>query len=464
MKKKLITALMLSTVILSSGASLGAVKADSTDDQIAKQDAAINAAKSSSAAAQAKVDAIQSQVDSLQSKKTSTANEVNKLMKEQKEQSAEIARLHKDIKERNTALEAQARSAQTNGSATDYMSTILDSKSLTDAIQKMTAMATVSGANKAMLEKQQEDEKAIQAKLKDNEAKYAKATKLQQELEAQSNELASQEAALKVAQLNYQTTIANSESKKQSLIDQKAAAVAAQEAAAKQAAAVEAQQAKAEQAAQAAQKAQAAQATATKSENKPAASTETVPVVTTPVEKTPVASAPAATTPAVEENKPASNNSASSTNTGSTSNSNTTNSSDTTTEGSSSNNNNNGSGSSSSGSGSTNTPGSSLSNPYPWGQCTWGVWEYFGGSIPTYAGNAGDWVVYANSGPAVGTIAVFPPGNQGAGGVGHVAVVTAVNGNKLTVSETNFSGPNGGGLGIRTTREVSAAGLSFIRP
>ena len=458
MKKKLITALMLSTVILSSGASLGSVKADSTDDQIAKQDAAISAAKSSSAEAQAKVDAIQSQVDSLQSKKTSTANEVNKLMKEQKEQSAEIARLHKDIKERNTALEAHARSAQTNGSATDYMSTILDSKSLTDAIQKMTAMATVSGANKAMLEKQQEDEKAIQAKLKDNEAKYAKATKLQQELEAQSNELASQEAALKVAQLNYQTTIANSESKKQSLIDQKAAAVAAQEAAAKQAAAVEAQQAKAEQAAQAAQKAQAEQAAATKSENKTAASTETVPVVTAPVETIPAATAPAVSTPAVEESKPVSNNNTTTnTNTGSSSNSNTNNVPDT---GSNNSNNNNVSG----GSGSTSTPGSSLSNPYPWGQCTWGVWDYFGGSIPTYAGNAGDWVVYANSGPAVGTIAVFPPGNQGAGGVGHVAVVTAVNGNKLTVSETNFSGPNGGGLGIRTTREVSAAGVSFIRP
>lgn len=458
MKKKLITALMLSTVILSSGASLGAVKADSTDDQIAKQDAAINAAKGSSAEAQAKVDAIQSQVNSLQSKKTSTANEVNKLMKEQKEQSAEIARLHKDIKERNTALEAQARSAQTSGSATDYMSTILDSKSLTDAIQKMTAMATVSGANKAMLEKQQEDEKAIQAKLKDNEAKYAKATKLQQELEAQSNELASQEAALKVAQLNYQTTIANSESKKQSLIDQKAAAVAAQEAAAKQAAAVEAQQAKAEQAAQAAQKAQAEQAAASKSENKSAANTETVPVVTAPVVETaPAASAPAASTPAVEESKPASNNNTTTTNTGS--NSNTSTGSNNTNNSNNTNDNN-----ASGGSGSTSTPGSSLSNPYPWGQCTWGVWEYFGGSIPTYAGNAGDWVVYANSGPAVGTIAVFPPGNQGAGGVGHVAVVTAVNGNKLTVSETNFSGPNGGGLGIRTTREVSAAGVSFIRP
>lgn len=409
---------MLSTVILSSAASLGAVKADSTDDQIAKQDAAIRAAKSSSAEAQAQVAAIQAQVESLQAKKTATANEVNKLMKEQKEQSAQIASLHKDIKNRSTALEAQARSAQTSGSATNYISALLDSKSLTDAIQKMTAMATVSGANKAMIEKQQEDEKAIQRKLKDNEAKYAKATQLQQELEAQSKELASQEAALKVAQLNYQETIATSESKKQSLIDQKAAAVAAQEAAAKQAAEVATQQAKAESAAQVAQKAQAEQAVDTKKDAPTASSTETVPVVTTPV--------PDSSTSSSSSSSVANSNSGSSN--------------------------------------STAGGGSSLSNPYPWGQCTWGVWEYFGGRIPTYAGNAGDWVVYANSGPAVGTIAVFPPGNQGAGGVGHVAVVTAVNGNKLTISETNFSGPNGGGLGIRTTREVSAAGVSFIRP
>ncbi|MEY8442928.1 CHAP domain-containing protein [Lactococcus ileimucosae] len=424
MKKKILTTLMLSTVILSSGTSLGAVKADSTDDQIAKQDAAIRAAKSSSAEAQAQVAAIQAQVGSLQAKKTATANEVNKLMKEQKEQSAQIASLHKDIKNRSTALEAQARSAQTSGSATNYISALLDSKSLADAIQKMTAMATVSGANKAMIEKQQEDEKAIQRKLKDNEAKYAKATQLQQELEAQSKELASQEAALKVAQLNYQETIATSESKKQSLIDQKAAAVAAQEAAAKQAAEVAAQQAKAEKAAQVAQKTQAEQAVDTEKAAPASSSTETVPVVTAPVP----------------------DNSTSSSSSSSVANS------------------NSGSSNSTAGGGASSTPGSSLSNPYPWGQCTWGVWEYFGGKIPTYAGNAGDWAVYANSGPAVGTIAVFPPGNQGAGGVGHVAVVTAVNGNKLTVSETNFSGPNGGGLGIRTTREVSAAGVSFIRP
>jgi CHAP domain. len=75
-------------------------------------------------------------------------------------------------------------------------------------------------------------------------------------------------------------------------------------------------------------------------------------------------------------------------------------------------------------------PGHSGTNPYPAGQCTAFVWDYFKGNMPTYMGNAGDWVAYANSGPAAGTIAVFPPGNQGAAGVGHVAVVLSVSGSK----------------------------------
>lgn len=420
MKNKFITTLMLSSVVLMAAVPFGAVKADSTDEQIARQDATIEAAKNSSAAAQTKVDEIKTKIESLQTKKISITNEVNKLIVEQQQQSDKIANLHKNIKERNAALEAQARSAQTNGTATNYMSTILDSKSLTDAIQKMTAIATVSGANKAMLEKQQEDEKAIQSKLKDNESKYAKSTKLEQELEAQSAELASQEAALKVAQLSYQSTIENSESKKQNLLDQKATA-------AKQAADAVLQQERVEKAAQEANKAQKEQSNVNNNNNKVkmpnVTDTTTTPVVTKPI---------------IENNNPTSSENTDKNTSNDNSNSNT--------------------------SGGAVTPPSNAVNPYPWGQCTWGVWEYFGGKVPTYAGNASDWVVYANSGPAVGTIAVFPAGNQGAGGLGHVAVVTAVNGDKLTVSETNFSGPNGGGLGIRTTREVSAAGVSFIRP
>ncbi|MCG3097113.1 CHAP domain-containing protein [Lactococcus petauri] len=411
MKKKLITALMLSTVVLTAGAPFAAVKADSTDSKIAQQDSKIANAKNEAAKAQSQVDSIQSQVSTLKSKQTSMTKKVNELMAQQKEQSQQIQKLSESIKERNTALEAQARSAQTDGSATNYMSAVLDSKSLTDAIQKMTAMATVAGANKSMIEQQQADQKAIQTKLADNQKKYAEATKLQQELDAQANELATQEAALKVAQLDYQATVTTAEGKKQDLLSQKAAAE------------------KAAQKAAAAEKAAAAKSVVAQQEKA-------------------VAAAPAASNPAPAANNTADNSNSSTPSTG---------------------NNTGGNGNSSKPTPTPDptpipTPDPVGINPYPWGQCTWGVWEYFGGNIPTYAGNAADWATYANSGPAVGTIAVFPPGNQGAGGFGHVAVVTAINGDKLTISETNFSGPNGGGLGIRTTREVSASGVSFIRP
>lgn len=408
MKKKLITALMLSTVVLTAGAPFAAVKADSTDSKIAQQDSKIANAKSEAAKAQAQVDSIQSQVSTLKSKQTSMTKKVNELMAQQKEQSQQIQKLSESIKERNTALEAQARSAQTDGSATNYMSAVLDSKSLTDAIQKMTAMATVAGANKSMIEQQQADQKAIQTKLADNQKKYAEATKLQQELDAQANELATQEAALKVAQLDYQATVTTAEGKKQDLLSQKAAAQKAAEKAA------------------AAQKAAAAKSVVAQQEKA-------------------VAAAPAASNTA-----PAANNSNSST--------------------PSTGNNTGGNGNSSKPDpdpipdpGPVKpvepvNPGHSGTNPYPAGQCTAFVWDYFGGNMPTYMGNAGDWVAYANSGPAAGTIAVFPPGNQGAGGVGHVAVVLSVSGSKMTVIEGNFNG------GWGTTRECSTAGVSFIRP
>lgn len=409
MKKKLITALMLSTVVLTAGAPFAAVKADSTDSKIAQQDSKIANAKNEAAKAQSQVDSIQSQVSTLKSKQTSMTKKVNELMAQQKEQSQQIQKLSESIKERNTALEAQARSAQTDGSATNYMSAVLDSKSLTDAIQKMTAMATVAGANKSMIEQQQADQKAIQTKLADNQKKYAEATKLQQELDAQANELATQEAALKVAQLDYQATVTTAEGKKQDLLSQKAAAEkAAQKAAAAEKAAaaksVVAQQEKAVAAAPAASNpAPAANNTADNSNSSNPTPTPIPTPKPDPVDPDPVDPDP------VDPVKPV-------------------------------------------------NPGHSGTNPYPAGQCTAFVWDYFGGNMPTYMGNAGDWVAYANSGPAAGTIAVFPPGNQGAGGVGHVAVVLSVSDSKMTVIDGNFNG------GWGTTRECSTAGVSFIRP
>ncbi|MGL4335219.1 MAG: coiled-coil domain-containing protein, partial [Lactococcus garvieae] len=251
MKKKLIATLMLSTVVLTAGAPLSSANADSTEQKIVEQDSKIAAVKDDAAQAQTQVNAVESQVATLKAKQSSMQKQVEKLLEQQKIQSEQILKLDKDIEERSHALEAQARSAQTNGLATSYISAILDSKSLTNAIQKITAMSTVAGANKAMIEQQEQDQKNVQAKLKDNMDKYAEVTRLQQELSSQADELATQEAQLKVAQLNYQATITPEEGKKQELLAQKAEAeqaaqeaLQAQKAAAQESAVVQQEKAK----------------------------------------------------------------------------------------------------------------------------------------------------------------------------------------------------------------------------
>jgi peptidoglycan DL-endopeptidase CwlO len=397
MKKKLLRSMMLSTVALTVVAPLSTVDADFTDSKIATQDAKIASIKDEAVKAHAQVAAVETQVALLKEKQVSMKADIGKLLRQQKVQSGQVQELTRHIQERTHALEAQARSAQTDGSATNILSAILDSKSLTDAIQKITAMTTVAGANKAMIEQQEKDQKELRNKLKDNQEKYAKVTRLEQELSNQADELATQEAQLKVAQLGYQATISTEQGKKAELLNQKA---------------------EAEQVAKVAKKAQqlAAGRSLVAQQEKAKVSQEKSTV--TRVETQPTPEAP----PVIEDG----------------------------------------------GNGGGNIdkpqppiptlPPTNTTNPYPAGQCTAYVWEYFGGKIPTYEGNAGDWEIYSNSGPAVGTIAVFPPCNQGAGGVGHVAVVISVSGSTMRVKEGNFNG------GWGTERECSTEGVSFIRP
>ncbi|MEY8443182.1 CHAP domain-containing protein [Lactococcus ileimucosae] len=393
MKKKLIATLMLSTVVLTAGAPLSSVNADSTERQIAEQDSKIAAVKDEAAQAQSQVEAVGTQVNTLKEKQVSMKEEVEKLSNQQKEQSKQIQELNKNIQERSEALEAQARSAQTEGGATNYISALLDSKSLTDAIQKMTAMATVAGANKSMIEQQEADQKDIQDKLKDNQNKYAKVTRLQQDLESQADELATQEAQLKVAQLNYEAMITTEEGKKQELLSQKAEAERAAQAAA------EAQRLAAEQSMVAQQE--------KANETSPSPVQPSTPDLGGGSEVT----SPNPPAPPGPVGPPA-------------------------------------------------PPPTPSNNPYPPGQCTAYVWERLGGNMPTYMGNAADWVVYANAGPAPGNIIVFPPGVQGADSFyGHVAVVEQVLGNgQVVISEGNFNGDWG------STRTVSTSGVYFINP
>jgi peptidoglycan DL-endopeptidase CwlO len=213
MKKKIISAILMSTVVLSAAAPLSGVYADTNSD-IAKQDATISSAQSAKAQAQAQVDSLQSKVDSLQQKQASTKAQIAKIESEAKALNAQIATLNESIAERTKTLEAQARSAQVNSSATNYMDAVVNSKSLTDVIQKVTAIATVSSANKQMLEQQEKEQKELSQKSETVKKNYNQFVSLSQSLDSQAQELTSQQAELKVATLNYQATIATAQDKK----------------------------------------------------------------------------------------------------------------------------------------------------------------------------------------------------------------------------------------------------------
>ena len=449
MKKKIISAILMSTVVLSAAAPLSGVYADTNSD-IAKQDATISSAQSAKAQAQAQVDSLQSKVDSLQQKQASTKAQIAKIESEAKALNAQIATLNESIAERTKTLEAQARSAQVNSSATNYMDAVVNSKSLTDVIQKVTAIATVSSANKQMLEQQEKEQKELSQKSETVKKNYNQFVSLSQSLDSQAQELTSQQAELKVATLNYQATIATAQDKKQSLLDEKAAAEKAAQEAAKKQAAYEAQQ----------KEAAKAQATST------AATTKAVEEATSTVSSS-QASQSSSSSSNTSSNNTSSNSSSSSSN-------------------SSSSNSSNGGGSTNTGNnnaaGTGNTGGSSssginstpIANPYAGGGCTDYVWQYFAAQgiyiRNIMPGNGGQW---ATNGPAQGVlhVVVAAPGviassfsadfvGYANSPYGHVAIVKSVNSNgTITIKE--------GGYGTTWwghERTVSASGVTFLMP
>ena len=431
----------MSTVVLSAAAPLSGVYADTNSD-IAKQDATISSAQSAKAQAQAQVDSLQSKVDSLQQKQTSTKAQIAKIESEAKALNAQIATLNESIKERTKTLEAQARSAQVNSSATNYMDTVVNSKSLTDVIQKVTAIATVSSANKQMLEQQEKEQKELSQKSETVKKNYNQFVSLSQSLDSQAQELTSQQAELKVATLNYQATIATAQDKKQALLDEKAAAEKAAQEAAKKQAAYEAQQKEAAQ----------AQAAST------AATAKAVEAATSS------ASASSSQAQASQSSSSTSSNNTSSSSSSSTSSSSSSSNNDTTPTPTPTP-------PSTGGSGINSSP---IGNPYAGGGCTDYVWQYFAAQgiyiRNIMPGNGGQW---ASNGPAQGVLHVVgaAPGvivssfsadfvGYANSPYGHVAIVKSVNSDgTITIKE--------GGYGTTWwghERTVSASGVTFLMP
>lgn len=388
MKKKIFATLMLSTVVLSNVSYVAVISANDIDSQIEAKNQEISSLTEQQAAAQQQVDNIQGQVDEIVAEQAKLNEENARLESESASLAAEIERLSADIVSRDGALKEQARSAQVDASASSYINTILDSKSIVDAVSRVNAMREIVTANNRMLEQQKTDKEAILEKQKANQEAIKTLAANRQKLEDDAQVLEVRQAELKAAQLNLAAEKATAEDEKSALLAEKSAAEEA------------ARQAAARQAAYEAQQVALAQQQAASIVSTPVAQSSTETVVTSSqsqvVEQSTTVSTP-------------SNSSSSS--------------------------------SSLSSSAASNNARYDASS-YPVGECTWGVKSQLSWVGP-YWGNANQWVASARAEgfsvgttPQVGAVAVWV-----GGAYGHVALVTAVESStNIQVSESNYMG------------------------
>ncbi|HGD5409894.1 TPA: peptidoglycan hydrolase PcsB [Streptococcus agalactiae] len=408
MKKRILSAVLVSGVTL--GTAAVTVNADDFDSKIAATDSVINTLSGQQAAAQKQVTAIKGQVGALESQQSELEAQNAQLEAVSQQLGQEIQTLSNKIVARNESLKKQVRSAQ-KGNLTNYINTILNSKSVSDAVNRVVAIREVVSANEKMLAQQEADKTALEAKQIENQNAINTVAANKQAIENNKAALATQRAQLEAAQLELSAQLTTVQNEKASLIQAKAQA----EEAARKAA-----EAQAESVAKAQAAAQVESATAPtetvqtqpRTEIKPSnltatSSATTVAKTTATATNEPKVTQPSVVTKAVEAPKAVV----------------------------------------------SSTPRAvskpvvrsyDSSNTYPMGQCTWGA-KSMASWVGNYWGNANQWGASARAAgysvgttPRVGAVAVWP---YDGGGYGHVAVVTSVaNNSSIQVMESNYAG------------------------
>ena len=429
MKKRLLTVLVTGTV-LSLGALAPSVNAQDFDSKIETVNSSIANINEKKSAVNSTIDTlakelsdVQTKIDTTQAKKAEVQEAIETLK-------TEIAKLEKVIAERNTRLEEQARSVQTNG-ARSYLDFLLNAESLSDAVSRIGVVMDLMGANRELMQQQAEDKKQVESKEEAQQEKLA-------EQEAAEKELASLQTELNDTFSKNKVLLANLSQEELAEIAKRDGLVAEKEAfqkrLAEEKAKAEAEAARIAEASRQALAAQASQSQTTATQTSyeaPAAAASTASTSTASTSSSTSTPAPAAQTssytyttgggfPAVDPSFRA-----------------------------------------------------AINGGY-FGQCTYYVFNRMaqvGTPIGhSMMGNAAEWPAYARSygysvsnSPSAGSAIVFQQGLAGADlTYGHVAFVEAVNADgSLYISEMNVQGLNV--ISYRTISASVAARATYIR-
>ena len=187
LKKRLLTVLVTGTV-LSLGALAPSINAQDYDSQIESVNSSIANINEKKSAVNSTIDTlakelsdVQTKIDATQAKKAEVQEQIETLK-------AEIAKLEKVIAERNSRLEEQARSVQTNG-ARSYLDFLLNAESLSDAVSRIGVVMDLMSANRELMQQQAEDKKQVESKEEAQQEKLAEQEAAEKELASLQTEL-----------------------------------------------------------------------------------------------------------------------------------------------------------------------------------------------------------------------------------------------------------------------------------
>ena len=187
LKKRLLTVLVTGTV-LSLGALAPSVNAQDYDSQIETVNSSIANINEKKSAVNSTIDSLAKELSDVQTKIDTTQAKKAEIQEAIETLKAEIAKLEKVIAERNSRLEEQARSVQTNG-ARSYLDFLLNAESLSDAVSRIGVVLDLMGANRELMQQQAEDKKQVESKEEAQQEKLAEQEAAEKELASLQTEL-----------------------------------------------------------------------------------------------------------------------------------------------------------------------------------------------------------------------------------------------------------------------------------
>ena len=224
MKKKTVSTLLLSTVLLSQiftvipSVHAGVLQ---SENSLEKQTQKVEQLTDKQLEATKQLEEVQAKVTALESEQSNLETENEHLESVSKTLEQEIDTLSKNIVSRQSSLEEQARSAQTKGTALDYVNAVVNSKSISDAISKVSAMNQIVEASNKMLTEQKKDKEDILAKQEENNNAINTVIANKEKLQDDAQSLNARKAELEVAKLNLEVEKTEAEDKKAEVLAQK---------------------------------------------------------------------------------------------------------------------------------------------------------------------------------------------------------------------------------------------------